>query len=324
MCCWLTLLINGLTNTGLPSLDDSLAQYFIQRAPTSKSKQRRKQLLRVLLGVPHPQPAPTTTANRWEPTTAPQPALARSGSQFAHQHTGPAPSLLIRPPFGSMQTTAGRPSQPLPAVYAQPNGLPRFTQPLIEPQIQTQAPPASVKQMLQNDRRTFLTGVFAGVTATLLTAATAYSMVIFSTKKPEARPKVTGTTTTKTAQPTKKTPTAPPTTNQPPIAQANAVHLNSAVTFTIPTPDDPAGAGTTGILVHLNDDRFVAFDATCTHAGCQVDYDTQTTTLICPCHGAQYDPANNAEVVRPPATVPLKPVAIHIDSATGDITLVKK
>ncbi|HLI89419.1 MAG TPA: TQO small subunit DoxD [Ktedonobacteraceae bacterium] len=99
------------------------------------------------------------------------------------------------------------------------------------------------------------------------------------------------------------------------IAQVAAVPKNSAVNFTIPSNGDP------GVLVHLSNDQFVAYDATCTHAGCPVSYDQGSGLLICPCHGAEFDPAQNAAVVQGPAPTPLTPVTIHVDSATGAITL---
>lgn len=99
------------------------------------------------------------------------------------------------------------------------------------------------------------------------------------------------------------------------IAQASSLPKNSATTFTIPSTGDP------GVVIHLSNDQFVAYDATCTHAGCQVDYDATSQQLICPCHGATYDPAHDATVLAGPTQTPLTKVAVHVDGATGAITL---
>ncbi|MDQ2904788.1 MAG: DoxX family membrane protein [Chloroflexota bacterium] len=99
------------------------------------------------------------------------------------------------------------------------------------------------------------------------------------------------------------------------IAVASKVPANSAVTFTIPSSGDP------GVLIHLSNGQFVAYDAVCTHAGCPVDYDSSSQHLLCPCHGAEFDPARAAAVVAGPTDQPLPKVAIHVDSATGAITL---
>jgi thiosulfate dehydrogenase (quinone) large subunit len=99
------------------------------------------------------------------------------------------------------------------------------------------------------------------------------------------------------------------------IAQVSAVQPNSAVTFTIPSNGDP------GVLVHLNNGNFVAFDATCTHAGCPVQYDPSSQHLLCPCHGAEFDPSNAAAVVQGPTNTPLTSVPIRVNNATGAITL---
>ena len=99
------------------------------------------------------------------------------------------------------------------------------------------------------------------------------------------------------------------------IAQVQAVPKNSAVTFTIPSTGDP------GVLVHLPNQQFAAFDATCTHAGCEVGYDPGSGHLICPCHGAQFDPTQQAAVLQGPAQLPLTAVKIHIDTASGAILL---
>jgi thiosulfate dehydrogenase [quinone] large subunit len=99
------------------------------------------------------------------------------------------------------------------------------------------------------------------------------------------------------------------------IALVSAVQPNNSVTFTIPSNGDP------GLLVRLSNGKFVAFDATCTHAGCPVQYDPSSHYLLCPCHGAAFDPANAASVVQGPANTPLTSVPIHIDNQTGAITL---
>ncbi len=103
--------------------------------------------------------------------------------------------------------------------------------------------------------------------------------------------------------------------HRPTITQVQAVPENSAVTFTIPGTGDP------GYEFDLPNQQFVAFDAICTHAGCEVGYDPGSGHLICPCHGAQYDPTHQAAVLQGPAQLPLTAVKIHIDSASGAITL---
>jgi thiosulfate dehydrogenase [quinone] large subunit len=99
------------------------------------------------------------------------------------------------------------------------------------------------------------------------------------------------------------------------IAHVHSVPANSAVTFTIPSNSDP------GVLVHLNNGKFVAYDATCTHAGCPVQFDPNSKYLICPCHGAEFDPANAGAVVEGPANAPLASVPISINHATGTISI---
>jgi thiosulfate dehydrogenase [quinone] large subunit len=105
------------------------------------------------------------------------------------------------------------------------------------------------------------------------------------------------------------------TTSSGAITQVSALPPNNAISFTIPSNGDP------GILVHLAGGQFVAYDALCTHAGCQVDYDPGSKLLLCPCHGAAFDPAKSGAAVQLPATQPLSPVAIRVDSATGAIII---
>ena len=92
------------------------------------------------------------------------------------------------------------------------------------------------------------------------------------------------------------------------LGSVRALSRNQALTYTDPASGDPA------ILLHLADGRYVAYDAVCTHAGCTVPFDPARRLLICPCHGATYDPARGAAVIAGPAPQPLASLAIRVDA----------
>jgi thiosulfate dehydrogenase [quinone] large subunit len=98
------------------------------------------------------------------------------------------------------------------------------------------------------------------------------------------------------------------------IAEVSQLPTNNAVSFTVPSSADP------GVLVHLSSGDFVAFDALCTHAGCAVQYDPSSRLLLCPCHGAAFDPAHGASVVQGPAPTPLTSIPVTVNRASGTIT----
>ena len=75
------------------------------------------------------------------------------------------------------------------------------------------------------------------------------------------------------------------------------------------------------IVIHLDNGQFVAYSSICTHGGCQVQFDPSGKDIVCPCHGAVYDPYHNAQVIGGPAPYPLPNVPIKYDTATGNIYL---
>jgi Rieske Fe-S protein len=92
------------------------------------------------------------------------------------------------------------------------------------------------------------------------------------------------------------------------LGNVKNMRRNSSLAYTDPASGDPA------VLVRLQDGRFVSFDTVCTHAGCTVPYDPARKLLICPCHGATFDPTRNATVVSGPAPSPLTKLPIRLDS----------
>ena len=101
----------------------------------------------------------------------------------------------------------------------------------------------------------------------------------------------------------------------PVVAKISQLATGRAVTFDDPMTGDP------GVIIKLHDGTFVAYDTVCTHAGCTVEYDRGSGYLICPCHGAAFDPAHQAEAIAGPTDQPLAAIPIHIDTASGRITL---
>ncbi len=90
---------------------------------------------------------------------------------------------------------------------------------------------------------------------------------------------------------------------------ANAVELASSsrlpdgqgATYTDP------GDGGTDIIIRSADGSLTAFSAVCTHAGCTVGY--QSGEIVCPCHGATYDPTTGS-VTGGPAPQGLAPKTV--------------
>jgi thiosulfate dehydrogenase [quinone] large subunit len=122
-------------------------------------------------------------------------------------------------------------------------------------------------------------------------------------------PRTRGTSQVSTATPT-TTPSATPSAVASPtgtrIGLLSDLESRGSLTFTDPASGDPA------VVVALSGGSVVAFDAICTHAGCQVAYDSSQRLLTCPCHGAAFDPSHSAAVVAGPAPTPLAPINVVV------------
>jgi thiosulfate dehydrogenase [quinone] large subunit len=106
------------------------------------------------------------------------------------------------------------------------------------------------------------------------------------------------------------------------VATVASVNQKGAVRIRVPA-NAPSSlpAGDPGVVVRLKDGSYAAFDATCTHQGCRVGWDAQDEILLCPCHGAAFDPNDHGAVLGGPTNTPLLELPIVIDKATGAITL---
>jgi thiosulfate dehydrogenase [quinone] large subunit len=99
------------------------------------------------------------------------------------------------------------------------------------------------------------------------------------------------------------------------LAKASSIPVNQSVSFNDPNLGP-------FLLIHLDNGEFLAYSSICTHAGCQVQFNPYAKDIACPCHGAIYNPYNNAQVIAGPAPSPLPRISIRYDQTTGNIYLI--
>ncbi|MDA4129138.1 MAG: ubiquinol-cytochrome c reductase iron-sulfur subunit [Thaumarchaeota archaeon] len=90
------------------------------------------------------------------------------------------------------------------------------------------------------------------------------------------------------------------------IGNVGQLQVFSPVYFEFP-------AGYPNVLFKKDDGSVIALSLLCTHVCCQTNFDSAKRQLICPCHGATYDPAGN--VIRGPALRALPTVELRIDTS---------
>jgi thiosulfate dehydrogenase [quinone] large subunit len=124
-------------------------------------------------------------------------------------------------------------------------------------------------------------------------------------------PRVRRTTAAAPSSTPQPSPTAVASPTGTRVGSLTDIQSQGFLTFQDPKSGDPA------VAVSLSGGSVVAFDAVCTHAGCQVSYDTGQKLLSCPCHGALFDPAHGAAVVAGPAPTALASIAVQVASDGG-------
>jgi len=137
-----------------------------------------------------------------------------------------------------------------------------------------------------------------------------------ATQQPTQQP--TGQPTSQpTSQPTPKPTTSPPTPSPTPshtgtVIGSTSMATNSAVTFTNPAD------GQSSLLIHLSNGNFFACERACTHAGVPVNYSGGQQQIVCPAHGAIFDPSNGSHLSGPGGgSLPAVPIRVNSD---GTIT----
>jgi len=89
------------------------------------------------------------------------------------------------------------------------------------------------------------------------------------------------------------------------VARLSALPVGGFLQFDYPAPGEPK------LLVRLGQDRFVAFDARCTHLSCPVIPQVAQGRFHCPCHQGNFDLATGRPLSGPPRR-PLPQVRLEV------------
>lgn len=180
-------------------------------------------------------------------------------------------------------------------------------------------PDREQRTQLQRGRRQFLHAIF-GLAAVSVTGLLLLKIALPSNPPASASsvqlsspsPQPASNSSSLSSNPQPVTPPTPSSFSNQVLANAANIPLNQSLTFNDPTLGPI-------VVIHLDNNQFVAYSAICTHAGCEVQFDPSMKDIACPCHGAVFDPYNNAQVIGGPAPYPLQKIPIQYDASTGNI-----
>ncbi len=74
------------------------------------------------------------------------------------------------------------------------------------------------------------------------------------------------------------------------------------------------------MVVKDSSGKLMAVNPTCTHQGCTVDWEQDSSTFVCPCHNAKY--AIDGKVLATPAPEPLSTYEVKEENGKVLVTLV--
>ncbi|HUX85523.1 MAG TPA: TQO small subunit DoxD [Chloroflexota bacterium] len=302
---WITLAIVG--DCGVLSLDSLLMRghhmYEEARRARGDFDRGRRDLLQIggatialvwILGM--------LPRNQASAENSPPPADSTSAT--------PGPADASGLPTGSSNLTANANdgSSPFLASIAPPTAVPTDTavpEPTVgQPTLAGSDPTPTVDSQPSATALSSLGQVDAGSTTTQVTTA------------PTATPsdRVPGAAAPAPVRPTATLPPRPTATSPPrPTASPTPITPSGTLIGTLAQVQQNGGAlafqdpqsGDPSVVINLGGNKLVAYSAVCTHAGCTVRYYASAQRLVCPCHGAEFDPSRNGMAVRGPARRPL-------------------
>ena len=101
------------------------------------------------------------------------------------------------------------------------------------------------------------------------------------------------------------------------VARVEELAVGSSKLFRYPEAD----TGEPGILIRLEDQKFVALSQSCTHLACPVHFQAATKQLVCPCHSGFFSAEDGRVLGGPPKrgldryTIEIRDGTIYVKAA---------